>query len=375
MKKYIFTIFIALLILFCILFPETMISSTKNGLSLWWQIVLPSLFPFLILSNLITQTALPKLFGKLLNPIMQIVFKLPGISAIAVFLGMIGGYPVGAKVTADLRKNNTISSTAANKLISFTNNAGPLFISGAIGIGLYNNTKIGTLLLITHYLSALIVGFILRAPKEKTIQNDNNIEFEIITISKLGGTLTEAVKNAISSVTAVGGFIVLFSIISTILLDSGFISLISNLAFPYLDNSVSYAIFSGLLEVTNGVNLLSVSSIPLVQKLVITSILLGFGGFSIHAQTLSVIAKTDIKINFYLIGKTLQGLIAGVLTYLSLFYTNFSEILLTPAFSGPEYNSHGFNAILSVVFGDLVITIIFKIFQTLWYSRKIKNQI
>jgi len=142
-----------------------------------------------------------------------------------------------------------------------------------------------------------------------------------------------------------------------------------------LDNSVSYAIFSGLLEVTNGVNLLSVSSIPLVQKLVITSILLGFGGFSIHAQTLSVIAKTDIKINFYLIGKTLQGLIAGVLTYLSLFYTNFSEILLTPAFSGPEYNSHGFNAILSVVFGDLVITIIFKIFQTLWYSRKIKNQI
>ena len=139
MKKYIFTIFVFILILFCILFPETMINSTKNGISLWWKVILPSLFPFMILSNLITKTALPKIFGKLLNPIMQFVFKLPGISAIAVFLGMIGGYPVGAKVTADLRKNNTISKNTANKLITFTNNSGPLFITGAIGIGLYNN--------------------------------------------------------------------------------------------------------------------------------------------------------------------------------------------------------------------------------------------
>ena len=368
MKKYIFTIFISVLVLFCIIFPESMISSAKNGISLWWRIVLPSLLPFLILSNLIIKTALPKLFGKLLNPIMQFVFKLPGISALAVFLGMVGGYPVGAKVTADLRKNNTISSTSANHLIAFTNNAGPLFISGAIGIGLYNNPKIGTLLLITHYLSALVVGILLKKSKEPSLKS-NDIEFEVITFSKLGNVLNESVKNSISSVVAIGGFIVLFSIISTIFLETGIISAISKLIFPNLDRSVSLAIFTGILEVTNGVNLLSTASIPLMKKLVITAIVLGFGGFSIHTQTLSVLAKTDIKISSYLIGKTLQGIIAGALTYLALLYTNFSEILLTPVFSGAEYNSYGFNAVLSVILGLFVFTVIFKIFQTLYYCK------
>jgi len=369
MKKYLFTFFISILVLFCILFPENMISATKNGLSLWWKIVLPSLFPFLILSNLIMKTALPMIFSKLLNPIMHFIFKLPGISSLAVFLGMIGGYPVGAKITADLRSNNAISKNVANQLIAFTNNAGPLFISGAIGIGLYNSSKIGSLLLITHYISALIVGFILK--NNKNIQNDKNtIEFEVITLSKIGNTLTEAIKSSILSVILVGGFIVLFSIISTILLESGTVLLISNFIFPNLDKSVAYSIISGLLEVTNGVNLLSTSNISLIYKIVLTATLLGFGGFSIHAQTLSVIAKTDIKISSYLIGKTLQGIIAGALTYIALLYTNFSEILLTPTFAGAEYTSHGINTIFSVILGDLVISIIFKIFQTLWIQRK-----
>lgn len=369
MKKYIFTIFIFILVLFCIIFPESMINATKNGLSLWWKIILPSLFPFMILSNLITKTALPKIFGKILNPIMQFVFKLPGISAIAVFLGMIGGYPLGAKITSDLRKDNTISKNAANTLIKFTNNAGPLFISGAIGIGLYNSTKIGSLLLSTHYISALLVGFLLKNNKD-TSSTNKDINFEIITLSKLGQTLNEAIKNAVTSVVSVGGFIILFSIISIILLETGLISFISKLIFPNIDKNVSYSIISGLLEVTNGVNLLSVTTIPLKQKIILTSILLGFGGFSIHAQTLSVIAKTDIKITSYLLGKTLQGIIAGVLTHLALLYTNFSEILLTPVFSGIEYNSHGFNTIFSVITGAFIFIIIFKIIQTLWYKAK-----
>lgn len=369
MKKYIFTFLISILVLFCITFPESMIDATKNGLSLWWKIILPSLFPFLILSNLIIKTALPKLFGKLLNPLMRFIFKLPGISALAVFLGMIGGYPVGAKVTADLRQNNTISKDVANTLIAFTNNAGPLFISGAIGIGLYNNAKIGNLLLITHYLSALLVGFFFKKPTNKKPKN-NNIEFDIVNIANLGNILSEAIKNAISSVVSVGGFIILFSIISTLLLECGVISLLASFIFPNLDISTSYSILSGILEVTNGVNLLSTCNISLIQKLVITSILLGFGGFCIHTQTLSVIAKTDIKISAYLLGKTLQGIFAGALTYITLLYTNFSEILLTPVFSGVEFSSHGFNSLMSVILCDVVITIVFKLFQTLWYLKK-----
>lgn len=369
MKKYIFTLFISILILFCILFPESMINSTKNSIKLWWSVILPSLFPFMILSNLITKTALPKFFGKLLDPLMRFLFNLPGISSIAVFLGMIGGYPVGAKVTSDLRKSNSISSNVANNLIRFTNNSGPLFITGAIGVGLYNNKKIGSLLLITHYISAILVGILLRNNKKENSEK-TNIDFEVITFSKLGSTLNESIKNAVSSVVAVGGFIVLFSIISTILFETGIVAIMSKFIFPNLDKSVSYSIISGLLEVTNGVNLLSVATLPLKQKLILTSILLGFGGFSIHSQTLSVISKTDIKISSYLIGKTLQGIIAGALTCLALLYTNFSEILLTPVFSGIEYNSYGFNAIFSTITGAFVFISVFKIFQIVLEKKK-----
>lgn len=372
MKKYIFTIFVFLIVIFCILFPESMIESAKNGITLWWKVILPSLFPFMILANLITKTALPRLFGKLLNPIMQFIFKLPGISSIAVFLGMVGGYPVGAKITADLRRSNNISESAANHLIKFTNNSGPLFITGAIGIGLYNSTKIGTLLLITHYLASLLTGLLLRSNNKDT-NKTQDVEFEIITLSKLGNTLNEAVKDAILSVVTVGGFIVLFSIISTILLETGAILAISKIVFPTLDKTVSYSIITGLLEVTNGVNLLSTASLPLKQKLVFTAFLIGFGGFSIHAQTISVIAKTDIKISSYLIGKTIQGILAGALTYLALLYTNFSEILLTPVFSSIEYNSNEFNTILSVITGAFVFVTIFKAVQTLLYSPSDKR--
>ncbi len=367
MKKYIFTIFVFLISIFCILFPESMIESSKNGITLWWNVILPSLFPFMILSNLIVKTTLPRLFGKLLNPVMQFIFKLPGISSIAIFLGMVGGYPVGAKITADLRKSNNISESVANHLIKFTNNAGPLFITGAIGIGLYNNAKIGMLLLLTHYLSAFLTGFLLKS-NDKDISKTTDIEFEIITLSKLGNTLNKAVKDAILSVVTIGGFIVLFSIISTILLETKIILAISKSVFPTLDQTVSCSIITGLLEVTNGVNLLSTASLPLKQKLVFTAFLIGFGGFSIHSQTISVIAKTDIKISSYLIGKTFQGILAAALTYFSLLYTNFSEILLTPVFSSIEYNSYEFNILLSVITGAFVCVTIFKALQTLIYS-------
>ena len=182
MKKYLFTILISILVLFCIIYPNLMIDSTKSAISLWATVVLPSLFPFIILSNLIQNTALPLLFGKFLTPFTNLIFRLPGISSIAIFLGMIGGYPIGAKVTNDLLSDKSINKNDANHLITFTNNAGPLFMIGAIGIGIYKNINIGILLLISHYISALLIGFIGSFLKKK---NDNssisfNINFQVL---------------------------------------------------------------------------------------------------------------------------------------------------------------------------------------------------
>jgi len=168
MKKYIFTIFISILVLFCIIAPSNMISATKSALTLWATIIIPSLFPFMILADLIQKTALPFLFQKMFSPIMKLIFKLPGISILAVFLGMTGGYPIGAKVTVDLLSKNEITKNDANHLIMFVNNTGPLFMLGAVGIGLYKNVYIGKsdlpcndlcalCILVTHVLPILLL--------------------------------------------------------------------------------------------------------------------------------------------------------------------------------------------------------------------------
>ncbi|MBP3284350.1 MAG: hypothetical protein J6M02_02490 [Clostridia bacterium] len=374
MKKYFFSITIFIIAVFCIVFPQDMIAATKSGLTLWYNVIVPSLLPFLILSDLITKSALPYLFGKLFAPVMKILFHLPGVSSIAVFLGMTGGYPIGAKTTADLLKNNAISQNAANHLITFVNNSGPLFILGAIGIGLYQNTTIGLLLLLSHYLAAFFTGFLFRFFKKETESQttaSSPIRFEVIRLSKLSGILTETIKHSIQLICVIGGFILTFSIFSAILEKTGILLLLSKILFPKIETQTSYSILTGLLEVTNGVNKVATLSIPLLYKLIITSMLVSFAGFSIHMQTLSVLSDTNISFLRYLTGKIIQSLFSGMITWLFLWKTNFSTLLTTSVVATtPAYTESEINLILSVILTLLLFSSIFKIFQIHFLQKK-----
>jgi len=86
--------------------------------------------------------------------------KTMGIAAL--ILGIISGYPVGAKTVANLKENGLCSDIEAERLIAFTNNSGPLFIIGTVGLGIFLDVKIGFLLLLIHILASLTVGFIFR---------------------------------------------------------------------------------------------------------------------------------------------------------------------------------------------------------------------
>ena len=362
---YVFSIIVFCIASFCIISPSQMIDSAKSGILLWSNIVLPSLFPFLILSDLIQKSAITVVFEKLLSKIMKPLFKLPGISSLALFLGMTGGYPIGAKITSDLRNDNSLTKTEAKRLIAFVNNSGPLFISGAIGIGLYKNASIGFLLLLSHYLASFLVGILFRFYKKESHINTqkNKAEFNIIKLSALGETLTNTVKKAISTVTVIGGFIVLFSIITTILEETGILLFISKLIIPNFDTNLSSSIISGILEVTNGVNrIFQLESVDLTLKLIITSALIGFGGFSVHMQTLSVISNSDIGSSTYFLGKSMQSIFSGLITFLLLNYTNFSSLIYKPTFAA-TYNNYGFNKFISTIIIIFVIVVVFKIMQ------------
>lgn len=368
---YLFSLIIFCLAIFCIIYPSDMIAATRNGLSLWITIILPSLFPFLILSELIQKTAITKIFSKLLSPIMRPIFKLPGVSSVAIFLGMTGGYPIGAKVTSDLRKSNSLSQIHARRLISFANNSGPLFISGAIGIGLYRNPSVGLILLISHYISALLVGFLFRfyKPGEVAQASGDSIHFEIIKISDIGFALANTIKKALNIVMLIGGFIIMFSIITSILAKTGILLFLAKSVMPFFPESLSISIITGFMEVTNGVSkLATLNSIALSEKLIATSVLVGFGGLSVHMQTLSVLSDSDIGVSTYLIGKILQGIFSGAITFLLLYYTNFSLLIAQTTFAGSTYSSYGFIKLVSAITIMFLFIVAFKIIQVIRYK-------
>ncbi len=192
-RKYFFTILFLLFTLSLILFSSTNLEAAQNGLKLWANSVLPTLFPFFVATELLCRTNFVQILGKFLNKFMKPVFNVPGESAIAIIMGIISGYPVGAKVVCNLYDNKICSKSEAERLIAFTSNSGPIFILGSVGISLLGNAQIGKILLIAHILSSLFVGIIFRFWKQNrvdlTFRNYKSESKSLIHISNLGEIL------------------------------------------------------------------------------------------------------------------------------------------------------------------------------------------
>ncbi len=322
LKKNGFMIIFLLFTLSLLLFSSTNLIAAQDGLALWATSVLPTLFPFFIATELLCQTNFVNLLGKWLNPIMKPIFNVPGESAIAIILGTISGYPVGAKIVCNLKKQNIISKIEAERLIAYTNNSGPLFILGTVGISMFANKKIGILLLISHILASLCVGYVFHFWKKDHIKIDTSIfqtsSTALIKISDLGEIIGNAIKNAITTILTIGGFVVLFSVIISIFNHSGIMHIITTiLSYWGISETISLPVITGLLEVTNGVSLSSAlyTTMP-TFSIFISAFLLGFGGLSVLLQVYSIIAKEGISIKPYFYGKFLQAIFSTVLIYL-----------------------------------------------------------
>ena len=323
LKKYFFTILFLLFTISLILFSDTNFVAAQDGLYLWANKVLPSLFPFFVATELLCQTNFTYLLGNFLNKFIKPIFNVPGESAIALILGTISGYPVGAKVVCNLKKEKIISKIEAERLIAYTNNSGPLFILATVGISLFSSKRIGFILLISHILSSLLVGYFFRFwKKEKLEISFNEKKFNEktlpIKLSNFGEILGNSIKSAISTIISIGGFIVLFSVILSILNTSGIINFISSFFnFFNIPTDVLLSLFTGIIELTNGVYLSSnLYENYHLLSILLTSFLLGFGGFSVLLQVYSIISKENISIKPYILGKFLHGIFSVIFTFI-----------------------------------------------------------
>lgn len=334
LKNKLYIIIFCSFILCLVLFSSTNLTSAKEGLILWANSVVPTLFPFFVATELLNHTNFVPMLGKYLNRFMRPIFKVPGEGAYAFLMGLISGYPVGAKIVCHLREKGLCTKDEGERMLAFTNNSGPLFIVGTVGISLFNNQAIGIILLVTHILACITVGILFGFMKreDKVKWDRYNINTREKEEKTLGGILGESIKNAISTILMIGGFVVIFSIIISILNNSHILEIISKIISPIITGLGINAEFvkpvlAGLIELTNGVKLVSEASIANYNlSIILSAFLLGFGGISILLQVSSIVAKTDLSMKKYVFGKLLQGVIASVYVFLALNFIPSLEV-------------------------------------------------
>jgi len=349
-----------------ILFPGDIVEAARGGLLLWFNNVLPALLPFIIGTNILSAIGFVGFLGKLLNPMMMALFRLPGAGGFALATGMLSGYPMGAKTTATLVQNGHVSTAQAWRLAALCNNAGPLFILGAVGVGLFSNVAVGYFIMACHYAGALISGFaIARFIKHNPTSSNPpgkaaNYAGRIPARRNLlfGEVLGTSVKNAMETIVIIGGYIILFAVIISALDIIGTFDVANMLMRPLLiffsiNPELLTGAMVGMIEMTNGALTLSGVSIS-AQTIAALTFVISFGGFSIHSQSASFLAKAGVRARGYIAAKALHGLVSAGLAYMA--FDRFGTMLLynniIPAFfqyNAPLIRVYGYSSIMFMV--------------------------
>ena len=284
-----FIIFITFTTLFIlILDPKSAIDGASKGIELCLKTLVPALFPFMIISECCGML----LFGlrssvlrKLMKPC-----KLPNGSEIIYMLGLLSGYPIGAKIISDAYNENLIKKNDANHMLRFCNNAGPSFIFGILG-SMFSQPLMPWIIWEIHIFSAYLVG-VFTAKAEST--NDLSIPAKSFHFSK-------TVPAAVKTMGNVCGWVVLFRVI---------LSFFKKWFFFFFPMPFQ-VLLSGLLELSNGcIQLAEIKNV--YEKFIISVFLISFGGFCVTMQTASLIPAGTVK--YYLSGKLYQCLIALILS-------------------------------------------------------------
>ncbi len=327
--------FIAVLLSIAIVtYPDTAFNASLRGLRIWWEIVFPALLPFFIAAEILLAFGVVHFMGVLLEPLMRPLFNVPGVGAFVMAMGFASGYPMGAKLTTRLREQNLITRSEGERLVSFTSTSDPLFLFGAIAVGFFHNVKLGAFLAIVHYLSSIIVGFIMsfherkrESEFKKIAQKENgNIiirafkamyNAKISDNRKLGKILGDAVMSSMYTLSMIGGFIMFFSVVLALISEANFNIILANIFGAVLNligisKELGGSLVFGLFEVTNGAKAVSetVGNIPIVYKLAVVSAISAWGGISVQAQIAAILQKTDIRFSPFLFARIIHSMIA-----------------------------------------------------------------
>lgn len=287
-----------------LIFSDKTIAYMKASLSICGNMIIPTLFPFFICSGILIYSGFCETLSRLFSFCMKPLFGINPMGASAFVMGIISGYPLGAVTAGQLYETGYISKIEAERLCAFCNNSGPLFVIGSVGAAVYGNIRVGVILYLLHVLSAITVGICFRFYK----RSDYTAPPTEMTYPErsAGEIVSIALKNAVSNMLTVCGAVMFFGTVGRLLVD----------LLPL--EGVLYSLAAGLMEFVNGTVSTAALDIDLTSRLVITAFIIGFGGLSVHAQVVAVIARYRFSLVPYFAGMLLHGIFAALYTRLYL---------------------------------------------------------
>jgi sporulation integral membrane protein YlbJ len=320
--------------------PEDAIKGGLQGLEIFGEIVLPSLLPFFVVSEILIGLGVVHFLGALVEPLMRPVFNVPGTGSFVWSMGLAAGYPMDAVITTKLRQTNDCTRVEGERLLAFTNTADPLFILGAVAVGMFGLPAVGFHLAAAHYAAAITVGVLFRFygrrdpaesahRHERTNRHDSGGYWahawqEMERARKqdgraFGRLLADAMTESTLTLVKIGGFIMFFAALIQLMDSTGMLQLVGVpisglLGLLKWDQNLTPGLMAGALELDVGSAMVAEVSAPLLQRLAAVSAIVAWSGLSVHGQVASIISVTDLRMGAYLKARLLHALLAASYT-------------------------------------------------------------
>ena len=287
----------------------------RDGLTICGQVIIPSLFPFMVLSAFLACSRAGTVLERLLQPICRHIFHLPQAAATPLLMGLIGGYPVGPRCIGTLVQDGRLTTEDGARMACFCSNAGPPFLISAIGAGMLGDQDLGILLLVCQVVSALLIGICLgisRPVPPRAIPAPHHYP-------PYSACLVTAVANASSGILSICAFVVLFTCLNALLEQFGIIALITHLlanVAPWLPQQLVPGTLLGVLEVTSGCNVLTQVAHPYTMP--VLAALVSFSGLSVICQVRAAAGTSYLRPVGFLLSRLAHAVLSAILMMLLL---------------------------------------------------------
>ncbi|WP_248926416.1 nucleoside recognition domain-containing protein [Paenibacillus hamazuiensis] len=336
-------------VVFIILFPDKAFQASLQGLNVWWKLVFPALLPFFILTEIMAGMGVIHGIGKLLEPLMRRMFGLPGAGGWPLAVGWIAGFPGGAAATQTIAADKLVRPHEADKLLALSHTCSPIFLMTVVGVGFLQNPRLGLVLAVIHYASAAVLALIAARfrsaagavdtaadePRSPWLEHPDpgagllaKAMFAIKLAQRndgrtFGKLLGDSVVSAVQNLMAIGGYMMMFSVLIAVIHLSGLIEWISRLSgaigiSPEAAYQLLTLILPALTEVHLGAFAISQSdALPPIWQAALLSAGLAWGGSSAHLQIKSLTAGIGIRFARFIGLRALHALLAFITTLIA----------------------------------------------------------